>query len=138
MRLRLLALPVALALTGLFSVPAAASTSPTCLDFVSQAEAEAYFDENAGAAVLDGDGDGIACEALPSVPVGTAAGLTVNSGQWEATAGTSVSLGVMGTLLMAAGTVLLWRLRSRDMSLPTEELQAAAVNAGDQSSRPAA
>jgi hypothetical protein len=49
----------------------AAGADRDCPDFSSQEEAQDYFDENGGSAtnnfdLLDADGDGIACEDLPS------------------------------------------------------------------------
>lgn len=51
----------------LFSVPTAAYIDYDCADFSTQEEAQAEYESNYGDPYrLDGDDDGVACEALPS------------------------------------------------------------------------
>jgi hypothetical protein len=100
----------------------AAAQDKDCADFQPQAEAQAVYNQDPrDPNNLDGDGDGIACEALPGQPLGSAehpaggmetgAGGTAEGGPDDSPE--LLMLGVAGGgVLAAAGGVVLARRRS--------------------------
>jgi hypothetical protein len=99
----------------------AAAQDKDCANFQTQAEAQAEYNKDPrDPNNLDGDGDGIACEALPGQPLGSAehpaggmetgAGGTAEGGPDDSPE--LLVLGVAGGGVLAAGGVVLARRRS--------------------------
>jgi hypothetical protein len=122
MRLRTTAAAIVLAAAMCFPLAGvAAAQDKDCKDFQTQTEAQAFYNQDTrDPSGLDGDGDGIACEALPGQPLGSAehpaGGMeTGEGGTAEGGPDNSpelLALGVAGGGVLAAGGVVLARRRS--------------------------
>ncbi len=100
-----LALYVTVALVLTTSVASAQGAEELdCVDFATQAEAQAAYDQDPNDPnSLDGDEDGVACEALP--------GATPRQRPLPGSGGPNLSMVLTGTLLTSSGIVALVALR---------------------------